>query len=66
MCASFCFGCRVCHRCSQTQGTFTVIRVLDVAQSFSIVRRGLSARLVRGLVTVSVATIHEFRCVSVD
>ena len=32
----------------QTQGTFTAIRVLDVSQSFSIVRRDLYARLVRG------------------
>jgi hypothetical protein len=77
VCASFCFGCRVCHRCSQTQGTFTAIRVLDVAQSFGIVRRDLSASLVRGPVAVPVATIpvlaecritfkHVFRYVSVD
>jgi hypothetical protein len=77
VCASFCFGCRVCRRCSQTQGTFTAIRVLDVAQSFGIVRRDLSARLVPGPVAVSAATIpvlaecsitfkHVFLCVSVD
>lgn len=74
---SFCFGCRVCRRCSQTQGTFTAIRVLDRAQSFSIIRRDLSVRLVRRPVAVSVATIpvlaecsitfkHVFCCVSVD
>jgi hypothetical protein len=55
VCASFCFGFRVCHRCSQTQGAFTGIRlesslcVLDPAQSISIVRTDLCTRLVLGL-----------------
>lgn len=66
-----------CHRCSQTQGTFSAIRVLDAAQPYSIVRRDLSTRLVRGSGAVSVAVIpvlagciitfkHVLRCVSVD